>query len=119
MPWPSREKTLNLLAGLLIPSGATMLFNVLGVELRNGHGAPIPSEAYDFALGCAFSMVGVAVAQTNRNKTVKIFMYFLITLLVLIGTDLVFRYRFVDNEISMILLSDVIALAGATLAIWE
>jgi hypothetical protein len=104
---------------LLIPSAATVLFNVLGDMLKHGANSQAPPEAYDFSLGCAFAIVGAAVAQSNRDKAKTMFMAFLFLLLALILTDLIVRYKFRDWELTMIIVSDVIALGGTARAIWE
>ncbi len=107
------------MAGLLIPSAASVLFNVLIEMLKSGARADIPNSAYDFALPCAFTIVGAAVVQTAQEKAKMIFTIFCMVLLALILTDLILRYKLTDHELFLIVLSDCIALVGTAWAIWE
>jgi len=107
------------MAGLLIPSAASVLFNVLSEMLKSGAQKDIPNGAYDFALGCAFAIVGAAVTQRAQDKAKMIFTIFCVVLLALVFTDLILRYKYAGHELSLIVLSDCIALVGTAWAIWE
>ena len=113
------QKTLNLATGLAVPSFGSIIFNVLGELVKNGAKTPIPAGAYDFSLGCALAIIGVAVAQSDMNKARTLFVVFSALLLILIGLDIILRYRWIEWEMTIIVLSNLVALATTAWSMWE
>ena len=75
------QRAMNLAAGLVVPSAGSVVFNVLGELVKNGAKAEIPVGSYDFSLGCALAIVGVAVAQKDMDRARTLFVLFSLLLL--------------------------------------
>jgi hypothetical protein len=108
-----------LAAGLIVPSAGTIIFNVLGDLVKNGAKAEIPLASYDFSLGCALAIVGVAVAQKDMERARSLFVLFSLLVLILIGLDVILRYRWSEFEPAIVALSDFIAFAATFWAMWD
>ncbi len=113
------QRTLNLATGLAVPSVGTIVFNVLGELVKNGAKAEIPVGSYDFSLGCALAIVGVAVAQRDMDRARALFVMFSMLLLILIGLDIIVRYRWSEFELQIIVASDFVAFIATAWAMWE
>ena len=112
-------KTLNLIVNLLIPVAGTTIFNVLGEMVKSGANAAIPVSDYDFSLGCALTIVGVAVAQTDIQGAREMFAVFVVVLLALFVFDLILRYRVPGYDVLLIGISNLVALLSTGWAMWR
>jgi hypothetical protein len=114
------RRVLNLAAGLLIPSFASIIFNALNHLVEKGRDAPIPITTYDISLGCVFTIVGVAVSARDGEKAKVLFVAFTILLLVLIATNIILVNVLPEFRWIMIGVGDFLALAVVAWAIiWE
>lgn len=116
----SERRVQNLTAGLLIPSFASIIFNVLNHLVEKGKDAPIPLTTFDISLGCVFTIVGVAVSAQEGDKARLLFLAFIVLLLVLITTNIILvnvlgpKFHWL-----MIGVGDLLAVAVVAWAIWE
>lgn len=113
------QRWLILTTGVVVPSFGTVVFNVLGQLVKNGAKSDVPAGSFDFSLGCALAIVGVAVAQSELDRTRSLFVVFSLLMLILIGADIIARYRWPQWEIEMIVLSDSIAFLATAWAMWK
>lgn len=61
---------LKIVAGVLIPSLATIIFNVLNFLVDNLHTSPFPpisESVFDVSVGCTFALLGVGITSRSRN----------------------------------------------------
>jgi hypothetical protein len=78
---------LRLCAGALIPSFATIIFNILNFIFENYQKTPpqtMQDSVYEVGVGCAFSMIGVCVGSKSFqfiNKFLVVFVFLLLFLL--------------------------------------
>jgi hypothetical protein len=116
----SERRIQNLTSGLLIPSFASIIFNVLNHLVEKGKDAPIPLTTFDISLGCVFTIVGVAVSAQEGDKARLLFLAFIVLLLVLITTNIILvnvlgpKFHWL-----MIGVGDLLAVAVVAWAIWE
>jgi len=60
----------KILSGALVPSLATLVFNLLNFFIENYRLNPLPhpsDSTYDFSVGCIFAIFGIGVAATNPD----------------------------------------------------
>lgn len=110
----------NLTAGLFIPSAASIIFNTLNHLVEKGKDAPIPLTTFDISIGCAFTIVGVAVSTQDRNKATLLFLAFIVLLLVLITTTIILSNVLgADFRSLMVGVGDLVAISVVAWAIWQ
>ena len=103
------------MACLFLPVGGGLIFNVLGEMVKSGAKAEIPLAIWDFSLGCALAIVGVAVAQSNLGRARNLFIWAICVLFILTGVDIILRHKFDKWELAWIAISDAIAFG----AVWR
>ena len=114
------RKIKNLIAGLLIPAFGSIIFNALNYMLQSVHGPSFPPEVFDIALGCSFTVVGVAVAEKNANRSQKLFLAFIALILVLILTNIILAHTLPEHyRIWLVFIGNVLAISIVTRAIWN
>jgi hypothetical protein len=62
--------SLRIIAGVLIPSAATIIFNLLNllVDKNPGGTTPeLPASVFDVAVGCTFALFGIGIATRDRH----------------------------------------------------
>jgi hypothetical protein len=82
----------KIAAGALIPSVATVIFNMLNFFFENFQKSPMPlpgCSVFDIGVGCAFSLVGICVATKEHSVSSALFILFVLLLFMLLGGDLV------------------------------
>jgi hypothetical protein len=75
-------------AGALIPSFATIIFNILNFFFENYQISPMPHlqhSVFDIGVGCAFALVGVCVATKDHALTNTFLIVFVFLLLIILG----------------------------------
>jgi hypothetical protein len=78
---------IKILSGALVPSLATLVFNLLNFFIENYRLNPLPhpsDSTYDFSVGCIFAIFGIGVAATNPDHGRYLMTLAIILLLLLI-----------------------------------
>jgi hypothetical protein len=71
----------KVLGGVFIPSIATIIFNLLHFFFEHYKENPLPplnASVYDVAVGCAFSLIGIAVTARDRDLTPRLSLIFVV-----------------------------------------
>jgi len=108
-------------AGALIPSFATIVFNILNFFFENYHISPMPqlqSSVFDIGVGCAFSLVGVCVASRDRAFTNNFLIIFVLLLLFILASQLAVLFL-QWSKLWTVLVTNVVCLAALSWAIIE
>jgi hypothetical protein len=103
-------------AGALIPSFATIIFNMLNFFFEHFKTDPFPplqDSVYDIGTGCAFSLVGICVASKDPRNTNNFLLIFTALLLIILGGELLvviqswnkFWVIWITNLISLVALA--------------
>jgi hypothetical protein len=113
------DKLKNLVWNLFIPVAGALVFNLIGDAVRFGPRAPLSPAALDFSVGTAFTIVGVAAAQSAPERQRWMFGLFLAVYIVTQYVDIFLRYRFPEWEIYMIGGSDALSFFAAAVTVWK
>jgi hypothetical protein len=73
----------KITAGALIPSAATIIFNLLNFLFENRQTIPLP-----VAVGCASTLIGICVATKEQATSNKLIIMFSGLILLIIGGEL-------------------------------
>ena len=82
---------LRIVAGVLIPSSATIIFNILNFFVENHHTSPLPKpneSVFDVAVGCTFALFGVGIATRERNRGEGLIVASVLLMLAIIGVEI-------------------------------
>ncbi len=112
-------RLINVIAGLLVPSFGSIVFNALNNLIDKGAAAPIPPTVYDVSIGCAFTVIGIAATQKQAQKVTIYFLVFVLLLLVLMGLNIVLFHRYPDYQASIIWFSNILSLTVVAISIWK
>lgn len=85
----------KVVAGALIPALATILFNALSFLLDHRSEnplPPLPDSVWDFGVGCAFSLVGIAVATRDIKLARLLPLVFVGLLMLILGGQLAVEF---------------------------
>jgi hypothetical protein len=95
LPAPEAETASTILTlvskvfgAVLIPSVATIIFNLLNFFFENYQKTPLPpltDSVYDISVGCAFSLIGIAVTVRDSDLTRQFIMLFVVLLFLIPG----------------------------------
>ncbi len=112
----------RLVAGAIIPSVATIVFNLFNFFFDNYQARPFPvasASTYDIAPGCVFSMIGICVAIKDRAMESKLMVTSILLILFLLAGDfLVPPFLLIDRGY-MIGIVDMVAFSVLCWAIRE
>ena len=78
----------KVFGAVLIPSVATIIFNLLNFFFENYQTNPLPplnASVYDISVGCAFSLIGIAVTVKDRDLTQQFIILFVVLLFLVLG----------------------------------
>jgi hypothetical protein len=82
----------KLIGAVLIPSIATIIFNILSFFFEHYSTIPLPrptESVYDVSVGCAFSLIGIAVTAKDREITRKLVISFVVILFLILSGFLI------------------------------
>jgi hypothetical protein len=113
------QRVINVIAGLLVPSLGSIVFNALNNLIEKGAAAPIPPTVYDVSIGCAFTVIGIAATQKKAEKVTVYFLVFVLLLFFLMGMNLVLFHLFSGYQAAIILLSNILSLTVVAISIWK
>jgi hypothetical protein len=113
------QKIINLFASLLVPAFGSVLFNALNQLIKYGPTAPVPPEIFDFAVGCGFTVAGLAATQKTVAKTASYFLVFMVLLFVLMGLDVILISYLSNYKTAIIWASNILSLAVVAVSIWN
>jgi hypothetical protein len=78
----------KLFGAVFIPSIATIIFNLLNFFFEHYETKPLPpltESVYDVSVGCAFSLIGIAVTARDRDVTRKLVISFVVLLFLILS----------------------------------
>jgi len=87
-------KIIQLIAGLLVPAFGSVVFNSLNHLIEKGRDAAIPPTVFDFAIGCTFTIVGIAASSKKPGHVVGLFIAFVLLLLYLMTLNIILELEF-------------------------
>jgi len=112
------ELVWKISAGALIPSFATIVFNLLHhiVEYAGRPMPPPPYSVYDIGVGCAFSLVGICVASKDHRKSNNFLIVFVFLLLLILASYL--PVAFLEwSSLGLMMLTNIICFVALSWAI--
>ncbi len=115
------EFIVKMTAGALIPSFATIVFNLLNFLFENYSRKPLPGidpTAYDVAAGCVFSIIGICVTAKDRAVSSRLAVTCVILILVVLLGDMLPTLLQL-NKLLMVVVVDVVALSALCWSIAE
>ncbi len=107
-------------AGAVIPSAATIIFNLLNFFFENHQTHPLPTASastYDIASGCIFSLVGISVAVKDRAMESKLLVLSMLLILLWLGGDFLVPAFLSVDQLYMVPVVDAIAFGALCWAI--
>ncbi len=109
-------------AALLIPTAASVLFNLLNfiIENANRPNRPsIPAAVFDVSISCAFVLIGLAIGSQNKEQAQAIFIVFLYLFLMSAILVVVAPFFLPDFRLYLILLASMVSLIVVGRMIWK
>lgn len=102
----------KILAGALIPSFATMVFNLLSFFFERHTERQLPEIApstWDIASGCVFSIIGICVTAADQKTVSQLLVTGVILILVILAGDLLIPAFLSIDKLSKVVGVDVLA----------
>ncbi len=112
----------KIVAGAIIPSVATVIFNLFNFFFENYQTRPLPpvsASTFDIASGCIFSLVGICVAVKDQALESKLMVLTMLLILVLLAGDFLVPAFLPVDRIHMVAGVDAVAWGALCLAIWR
>lgn len=110
----------KILGQALVPSGATVIFNLLSFFFENFHANPIPkpgASSYDFGVGCVFAIFGIGITASGAHISKGLINLSMILLLGLVFLELLAPAIWDWDKLSMIVLVDAVSFVCLCIAI--
>jgi hypothetical protein len=95
LPAPEEETASTIITlvskvfgAVLIPSVATIIFNLLNFFFENYHKDPLPpltDSVYNISVDCAFSSIGIAVTVGDSDLAKQFIILFVVMLFLILG----------------------------------
>lgn len=112
----------KIVAGAIIPSVATVIFNLLNFFFENYQTRPLPAVStsiFDIASGCIFSLVGICVAVKDQALESKLILLSMALILVMLAGDFLVPAFLPVDRLHMIMGVNAVALGALCLVIWK
>jgi len=112
----------KIVAGAIIPSVATVIFNLLNFFFEIYQTRPLPAvsaSTFDIASGCIFSPVGICVAVKDRALESKLIVLSMGLILVMLAGDFLVPAFLPVDRLHMVVGVDAVAWGALCLAIWK
>jgi hypothetical protein len=112
---------MKIAGGALMPSVATILFNLLNFVFDNYEISPkpTPSEStFDIAVGCALAILGICLTAPTQDTSNRLILLLIAILLLIIGAELLAPVFLHWSKMLMVGLVDLVAFFSVAWAIW-
>ena len=113
---------LRIVAGVLVPSFATIIFNILNFFVENYHASPLPrpnETVFEVAVGCTFALFGIGIGAEERNRGERLIIISVLLMLAIIGVEILAPIFLRWHKFYSILVMDTTAILALSWGIFE
>ncbi|MGE0258233.1 MAG: hypothetical protein AB7H71_03545 [Alphaproteobacteria bacterium] len=113
---------LRIVAGVLVPSFATIIFNILSFFVENYHTSPLPrpnETVFEVAVGCTFALFGIGIGAEERNRGERLIIVSVLLMLTIIGVEILAPLFLQWPKFYSVLIMDTLAILALSWGIVE